>query len=88
MTAFSHPATTSVPSVGAVDRVVYRVGTAMVRWSTRRTDRTARRGSTLATAVHVRADQVDPALRHAVLADRADREHGHAVAAAVLLPRR
>jgi hypothetical protein len=83
MTAFHHPATMPAGTIGAVDRVVHRVGTAMVRWSTRRAERTATR-----THHQIGSYAMTPELRHAVLADRAARELADTRAAATLISRR
>jgi hypothetical protein len=83
MTAFHHPATVPVGTIGTVDRVVHRVGTAMVRWSTRRAETAAAR-----TLRSTAAYAITPELRRAVLSDRATRELADARAAATLIPLR
>lgn len=87
MTAFHHPATMPVNSIGLVDRSAYRLGSALVRWSTHRAERAARR-SVAGTVQRVAASEIAPELRHAVIADRSDRQRADARAAATLLLRR
>jgi hypothetical protein len=88
MTAFQHPATMPVASIGLVDRSAYRLGSALVRWSTRRAEHAARRTAAHRTMQHVAAEAVAPELRHTVLAERRGRELAAVRAEAMLLPRR
>lgn len=94
MTAFHHPATTPVASIGLVDRSVHRLGSALVRWSTRRAEDRARHAAAHRQAAEQHATlrattaSVAPELRHAVLAERRVRELAALRAEATLLPRR
>ncbi|KQO61409.1 hypothetical protein [Curtobacterium sp. Leaf261] len=88
MTAFHHPATMPAGTIGTVDRVVHRVDTAMVRWSTRRAERSAARDARVRTHSTATSIAMTPELRRAVLADRTARELAGARAAATLIPHR